>query len=95
MELSNLSFKLVEQNGYKGLNDLYDVLLFLKEQKGLSFEVVKNPKGTWNGFVRKDVSEETLKEFGHVEPRIIFRNEINSIFTEEDAIDLLISYYFI
>ena len=95
MELTNLSFNLVTENGYYGTNDLYNVLLFLKEQKGLSFEAVKNRKGTWNGFVRKEASPETLKEFGHVEPRIVFQTEMVTCLTDEEALDLLISYYFI
>ena len=93
MEISNLSLNLAKSNGYYGENDLYHVLLFLKEQKGLSFDVVKNPQGNWNGFVRKDASSETLKEFGYVEPRIIFQTEMVSCLTDEEALDLLISYY--
>lgn len=93
MEISNLSLNLAKDNGYHGENDLYDVLLFLKEQKGLSFDVVKNPQGSWNGFVRKDASEETLKEFGYTEPRIVFQTEMVNCLTDEEALDLLISYY--
>ena len=93
--LSNLSFNLVKSNGYNGENDLYHVLLFLKEQKCLSFEVVKTPKGTWNGFVRKDPSVEMIRKLGFVEPIIVFQTEMVTVLTDEEALDLLISYYFI
>ena len=94
MELTNLSFEYAKENGYYGENDLYNVLLFLKEQKGLSFDVVKNPSGDWNGFVRKDASEDTIKEFGSLaEPRIVYQIRISGSLTDEEAIDLLISYF--
>lgn len=93
MELSNLSFQFAKDNGYNRNNDLYDILLFFKEQKHLNFEVVKTPKGTWNGFVRKDPSIEMIRKLGFVEPIIVFQTEMVTCLTDEEALDLLISYF--
>ena len=93
MELSNLSFQFAKDNGYHGENDIYDVLLFFKEQKNLNFEVIKTPDGIWNGFVRKDPSIEAIRKLGFVEPIIIFQTEMVTCLTDEEALDLLISYF--
>lgn len=98
MELTSPTFELVENFGYYGKNDIDDVLLFLKEQKGLTFSAVKKCSPydkSWNCFVQKDASEETIKEFGNVEPRIIYSQKQPPCLSEDEALeDLIYSYLY-